>query len=127
MRHPYDPQRCEVDQRLIGPADVKPVRRREATHRGDDLQIDDLRGTEPLRAQPPPRPPAIGSIIDESGDEHARVDHDHRASRSSRTNLEAVSKSASPPFRCSMRSSTSIRVGVSASWRRSARTYPCND
>ena len=90
---------------------------------GSHLKVDDFRGREPLPAEPAPRSIPVMAIIGQGGDQDARVDNDHRPSRSKRTKALATSNETEPPARPPARSRTSSKVGPLASSTSRPRRY----
>ena len=82
---------AEIGEGLSGPISTKPVGCAETSQNGDDLELDQLGRAEPLSAQAGADMPTVASVVRQSRCQDARIDHDHRASRSARMSCAAVS------------------------------------
>ena len=127
MWHAREAQRVEVGERLSRSYRVQSCARTESAQHRRNFQIDQLGSAEMLTAQSVAGTPPIIAIVDQGCCQNTRVDNDHLASRSERTARAASAALRLPPLWCSMRSNTSMSVGVSASSRSRASRYSCSD
>ncbi len=105
----------EVDERKSGPPGIELLGGHLAAPRRKHLDVDERGRRESLTPEARSRSITVIVVVCEGRRDDAGIDDDQRTSLSARTRAAASANGRRPPVRSPARSSTSSRLGVSAS------------